>query len=198
MQYYNGQKWSYRGYKQYELTNHLGNVLATVSDRKFGVTFPSSSLIKHYDPHIVTAQDYYPFGMLSRVALPNSDVPYGFGFNGKWNDNEVKGLGNQQDYGFRIYDPRIGKFLSVDPLTKDYPWYTPYQFAGNSPMANIDLGGAEPKPSITGNEKEGDAQTTTYAPSDCNCPESEGFKLSKTWKYYAGNLNRRKGRLVFS
>ena len=122
MQYYNGQKWGYRGYKQYELANHLGNVLATISDRKFGVTSGGSSLIDHYDPHIVTAQDYYPFGMLSRVALPNSDVPYTHGFNGKWNDNEVKWLGNQQDYGMRIYDPRIGKFLSVDPLTKDYPW----------------------------------------------------------------------------
>ncbi len=67
----------------------------------------------------------------------------GFGFNGKENDNEVKGVGNQQDYGFRIYDPRIGKFFSVDPLTKKYPWYTPYQFAGNQPIWAIDLDGLE-------------------------------------------------------
>jgi RHS repeat-associated protein len=70
---------------------------------------------------------------------------YKFGFNGKENDNEVKGLGNQQDYGMRIYDPRIGKFLSVDPLTKNFPWYTPYQFAGNIPIAKIDLDGSEPR-----------------------------------------------------
>ncbi len=38
-----------------------------------------------------------------------------YGFNGKENDNEVKGEGNQQDYGFRIYDLRLGKFLSLDP-----------------------------------------------------------------------------------
>jgi RHS repeat-associated protein len=81
--------------------------------------------------------------MMSRVALPNSGVPYKFGFNGKWNDNEVKGLGNQQDYGMRIYDPRLGRFLSVDPLTKEYPWYTPYQFAGNKPIKFIDRDGAE-------------------------------------------------------
>lgn len=37
---------------------------------------------------------------------------YRYGFNGKENDNEVKGEGNQQDYGMRIYDPRLGKFLS--------------------------------------------------------------------------------------
>jgi hypothetical protein len=44
----------------------------------------------------------------------------------------------------RIHDPRLGRFLSVDPLTKDYPWYTPYQFAGNMPIVAIDLDGAEP------------------------------------------------------
>ncbi len=32
------------------------------------------------------------------------------------------GGGSTYDYGFRIYNPNIAKFLSVDPLTKDYPW----------------------------------------------------------------------------
>jgi len=68
---------------------------------------------------------------------------YRYGFNGKENDNEVKGNGNQQDYGMRIYDPRLGKFLSIDPLFKDYPWYTPYQFAGNKPIEAVDLDGEE-------------------------------------------------------
>ena len=68
---------------------------------------------------------------------------YPSGFNGKENDNEIKGVGNQQDYGMRTYDPRLGKFLSVDPLTKDYPWYTPYQFAGNKPIWAVDLDGKE-------------------------------------------------------
>jgi RHS repeat-associated protein len=68
---------------------------------------------------------------------------YRFGFNGKENDNEIKGTGNQQDYGMRIYDPRLGRFLSVDPLTLSYPFYTPYQFAGNKPIWAVDLDGAE-------------------------------------------------------
>jgi RHS repeat-associated protein len=66
-----------------------------------------------------------------------------YGFNGKENDNEVKGEGNQQEYGMRIYDGRIGKFLSVDPITSDYPFYTPYQFAGNKPIVALDLDGLE-------------------------------------------------------
>lgn len=55
----------------------------------------------------------------------------------------MKGDGNQQDYGMRIYDPRLGKFLSVDPLTKNFPWLSSYQYTDNSPIANIDLDGLE-------------------------------------------------------
>lgn len=76
---------------------------------------------------------------------------YRYGFNGKENDNEVKGEGNQQDYGMRIHDPRLGRFLSVDPITKQYPELTPYQFASNTPIGAIDLDGLEAKVSIENN-----------------------------------------------
>lgn len=68
---------------------------------------------------------------------------YRYGFNGKENDNEVKGEGNLQDYGMRIYDPRLGRFLSEDPLTAQYSYLTPYQFASNRPIDGIDLDGKE-------------------------------------------------------
>jgi RHS repeat-associated protein len=68
---------------------------------------------------------------------------YRFGFNGKENDKEWGGGGLTQDYGFRLYNPALGKFLSVDPLFNGYPWFTPYQFAGNMPIWAIDLDGLE-------------------------------------------------------
>ncbi|WP_121356794.1 RHS repeat domain-containing protein [Flavisolibacter nicotianae] len=69
---------------------------------------------------------------------------YRYGFNGKENDDEVKGVeGSQQDYGMRIYDPRLGRFLSVDPLTFKYPELTPYQFGSNRPIDGIDEDGLE-------------------------------------------------------
>ena len=70
---------------------------------------------------------------------------YRFGFNGKENDNDVKGFGNQQDYGLRIYDPRLGRFLSIDPLVNKFPYFTPYQYAGNTPIRATDLDGGEPR-----------------------------------------------------
>ena len=87
---------------------------------------------------------YYSFGMqMPDRTFSVANGGYRFGFNGKEMDNEVSGQGNQYDYGFRIYNPRLGKFLSVDPLTQSYPWYTPYQFAGNKVIRFIDLDGLE-------------------------------------------------------
>jgi RHS repeat-associated protein len=68
---------------------------------------------------------------------------YRYAFNGKEKDDELKGEGNSYDYGFRMHDPRIGRFLSVDPLGHNFPWYSSYQFAGNKPIIAIDLEGAE-------------------------------------------------------
>ncbi len=65
---------------------------------------------------------------------------YRYGFNGKELDTEDP---IQYDYGFRIYDPRLARFKSLDPLQKKFPELTPYQFASNSPIANVDLDGKE-------------------------------------------------------
>ena len=82
-----------------------------------------------------------PFGMLQPDRNEQSDA-YRYGFNGKEKDSEWNS-GNVYDYGFRIYDPRIAKFLSVDPLSPEYPMLTPYQFASNTPIMAIDLDGLE-------------------------------------------------------
>jgi RHS repeat-associated protein len=67
-----------------------------------------------------------------------------YGFNGKENDNDVFGTtGSFQDYGMRMYDTRVAKFISIDPLTKKYPYYSPYQFAGNKPIQYVDIDGLE-------------------------------------------------------
>ena len=122
----------------------MGNVLVTISDKRLPV-LNSSGNLSYYDADAVTATDYYPFGMqMPGRNYTSSSSSYRYGFNGKENDNEVKGEGNQQDYGMRIYDPRLGKFLSVDPLSKKFPFYSPFHFGGNNPLKNIDLDGCEP------------------------------------------------------
>ncbi len=94
----------------------------------------------------------YPFGSpMPGRKFSQANANYRYGFNGKEKDNEMYGEGNAYDYGMRIYDPRLGRFLSVDPLSDSYPWYTPYQFAGNKPIWCLDLDGLEDIPSNGGN-----------------------------------------------
>ena len=68
------------------------------------------------------------------VTICDEKDNYRFGFNGMEKDNEVKGLGNSLSYKHRIYDSRLGKFLSIDPLFYEYPDMSPYSFSYNNPI----------------------------------------------------------------
>ncbi len=143
-----------RNPKQYELTNHLGNVLSTVLDRKTPITATggsgSSTTITHYEGDVVFANDYYPFGSPRSWSTPDSSggrmysgAGYRYGFNGQEKDDEIKGESNSLNFNYRVYDPRLGRFLSVDPLAHDYPWNSPYSFAENDVIRAIDFVGLE-------------------------------------------------------
>lgn len=132
----------YRRHKQYEVGNHQENMMVALSDIKRMFT-DDNITITYYGAVVTSAVDYYPFGMVM-PGRTFSAGSYRFGYNGKENDNSVKGFGNHLDYGLRIYDPRLGKFLSVDPLSGKYPYYSPYHYAGNSPVKFMDLDGGEP------------------------------------------------------
>lgn len=77
---------------------------------------------------------------------------YRFGFNGQEKDDEVAGNGNSLEFGERIYNARISRFLSIDKLTGSYPYWSPYAFAGNTPIQAIDLDGLEIYYSQDGNK----------------------------------------------
>jgi RHS repeat-associated protein len=132
-----------RGEKLFELSNHLGNVLVTISDRRIQNS-AGGTTVDYYAADMITANDYFPFGMLQPGRKYSAPGSYRYGFNGKEKDNDVKGEGNSLDFGARIYDPRTGRFLSTDALTKAYPSQTPYDFAGNNPILLIDVEGNGP------------------------------------------------------
>ena len=76
-----------------------------------------------------------------RYAEKNRVRCYRYGFNGQEKDDEWKGSGNSIAYEARIYDPRLGKMLSVDPWTSKYAWQTPYAYHANSPIESVDWKG---------------------------------------------------------
>lgn len=138
-----------RGKKYYELSNHLGNVLVTVSDRKFGpqdlAGHTTPPAMEYADPEVVTANDYYPFGMLMNGRNYNKagSGDYKFGFNGKENDNDVNGEGTNIDFGARMYDSRAARWFSIDPLQRKYAGISPFCHVENNPMVYSDLDGKD-------------------------------------------------------
>lgn len=121
------------GSRTYELSNHLGNVLSVISDKVIPV-FPYSNVISEMRADIRVAQDYSPFGVTLEGRDFVVDEGYRYGFNGYEGDSEFKGNGNSYRTEFRQYDPRIGRWLSIDPLFQNFPWQSPYVAFDNNPI----------------------------------------------------------------
>jgi len=62
-------------------------------------------------------------------------------YQGQEMDDEVKGEGNSYDFGARIYDAKLGRFLSIDRLAKKHPGLSSYSFVNNSPVIAVDKDG---------------------------------------------------------
>ena len=94
-----------------------------------------------YRVGIRTCSDYSPFG----VELDGRTVSggYRYGFQGSEKDDETKGNGNSYTTEFRQLDPRLGRWLSVDPLKNKFPEYSTFIFCYNSPNNVIDIDGKE-------------------------------------------------------
>ena len=144
------------GDKRYELSNHLGNVLEVVTDRKLPEpTLPDANgdvFVDYYLADVVAYSDYYPYGMLMPGRHANVDDlnndGYRYGFQGQEMDDEIKdGRGNSVNYKYRMHDPRVGRFFAVDPLAGKYPFNSPYVFSQNMVISGVELEGLEVTPS---------------------------------------------------
>ncbi|MDD3687339.1 MAG: hypothetical protein PHE56_11295, partial [Bacteroidales bacterium] len=128
------------GYKHFELTNHLGNVMAVVSDKRTPII--TGSAITGYTPELLIAKDYYPFGMemsgrYTGVGNEDPDNKYRFGFNGQEKDDEITGhTGSVYTAMFWEYDARIGRRWNLDP--KPQISISDYACFANNPIVYID------------------------------------------------------------
>ncbi|MGB5976767.1 MAG: RHS repeat-associated core domain-containing protein, partial [Cyclobacteriaceae bacterium] len=123
------------GAKQYELSNHLGNVLAVVTDN-IHMTIDSTWA------SVVSSTDYHPFGLQMAGRSYENGLGYRYGFQGQEKDDET-GVVN---YKFRMHNPRIGRFFSIDPLAPKYPHNSPYAFSENRVIDGVELEGLEWQP----------------------------------------------------
>ena len=128
------------GQRVYEFSNHLGNVLVTLSDHKVPQTDGT------YASVVVSASDYYPFGM-AMAERTYSNSKYRYGFNGKENDTDF-GEG-KTDFGARFYSSIIGRWFATDPLEFRHADLSTYHFVSNNPILKLDPDGRDGRISIT-------------------------------------------------
>lgn len=139
---------SYTGEKLYEMTNHLGNVLTVINDIK--VPYQSGADILYYAT-IVSTSDYSPFGVTldmdggrtQYLNISENDYRYK-GYQGSEKDDEVKGVGNHYTTTFRAYDPRLGRWFSLDPEASSFPFESNYVSNHNNPIIYVDPKGDYP------------------------------------------------------
>jgi hypothetical protein len=137
-----------RGEKHYELSNHLGNVLATVSDKKIAVM--SGANLSYYRADVVSYSDYYPFGapMTERTAVVTpTDVRYGF--NSQEKEEEITGFVTHTSAEYWMYDNRLGRRWNTDP--KSHEGRSTYLVFSGSPIQFNDVLGDTVKVTVTTN-----------------------------------------------
>ena len=78
---------------------------------------------------------YYPFGGV--FSSTGDAQPYKY--NGKELDR--KGGLDWYDYGARMYDAALGRFMKTDRFSEKYVSLSPYQYGANNPVNNIDVNG---------------------------------------------------------
>jgi RHS repeat-associated protein len=128
----------------YELSNQLGNVLTVINDIKIPLS-DDNQTVSGYDAGIVSISDYSPFGVQldGRTVSASS---YRYGYQNSEKDDEVKGSGNSYSTYFRQLDPRIGRWLSLDPRKSEMPWESPMVSMNNNPIGQNDVLGDKPTP----------------------------------------------------
>lgn len=117
-------------------------------------------------------------------TMPNrhgNDNQYRYGFEGMERDDEIKGTGNSYDFGARMYDARLGRWLTRDPKEKIYSHLSPYNYCANSPIVWVDKDGniiRDPKGNIV-YVKLGDTQMEHAG--------APGVKVATEWGYIFAN-----------
>ncbi|MBD78742.1 MAG: hypothetical protein CL840_07470 [Crocinitomicaceae bacterium] len=144
---------------------------------------------------VISHTDYYPFGMPMPGRNGNLSA-YRYGFNGMEKDNEKDDYGNSYTTEFRQYDPRIARWLSVDPLAAKYPYQSPYAAFNNNPIYFADPTGLEGEgrcQNCPTEAKEGGIFEGTYTHTEYSADGFIAYERKQDYVYHGGSEDHKAG-----
>ena len=140
----------------YQYKDHLGSIRLSYSDGDGNGSISQSEIIKE--------NHYYPYGLKMRgfntnVSSLGNSVAQKYMFNGKEFDDSFNETLNTYDFGARNYDPALGRWMNVDPLSQ---FHSPYNYTGNNPVNFIDPDGRYSYNWDTENYETDDGQVVSF------------------------------------
>lgn len=188
---------------EYSIADHLGNTRAVFGDLDHNGTFTTND--------IVQITDYYAFGR-QIPYLEDVNPKYSYKFGNKEYSEDL----NAYDFGARYFNPVTARWNAVDDMADKSRRWSPYSYAYNNPVRNIDPDGNfsydfstayanAVSTAVTVPQKVLDAQAqlimwdsedADYAAGKTNSPAARGYFSadlimgvpSKEWtEYYNGN-----------
>ncbi|WP_155990222.1 RHS repeat domain-containing protein [Terrimonas ferruginea] len=183
-----------RGEKFFELSNHLGNVLITLTDKKLqqGKASPNEAELDYFTVDVASATDYYPFGMGMPGRKVESDG-YRYGFNGQEKSTELDQNGNSMTAEFWQYDARLARRWNPDPRpvsgVSDYTAFLNNPIFFRDPLGDTTING-EFYENQTNNGVIDNLILKSYIPK-------EGTKKTLRGAYYDVNLYYHRNSTVY-
>ncbi len=123
-----------------------GYAYAYISNRSNADVYFDNFKVQVAAGNLIEENHYYAYGLkiaaISSVKL-GDEAEGGLKNNNLYNDKELIDDAdlNWYDYGFRNYDPQIGRFIEQDPISGMIPSYSLYHYGFDDPINNIDKAG---------------------------------------------------------
>jgi RHS repeat-associated protein len=141
--------------------------------------------VEHIKSPVIQMDDYYPFGLAFNSYSRENSVKNLYQYNGKEKQDELD-LG-WLDYGARMYDPLIVRWMTLDPMADLTRRWSPYTYVYDNPVKYIDPDGMLAVQDFDGNWhdlSENDYTNTYRAPNSADQGPTQEKGPGKSYVFY--------------